>query len=64
MKFFNNPVVKTIAWILLVLSTVILIIGGVTQAEFVSVIAAVIGIVAAVSELVILIGNLIKKKAE
>lgn len=64
MSFFNNVAVKVIAWILLVLSTVVLIIGGVSQAEFVSVIAAVVGIVAAVSELIILIGNLVKKKSE
>ena len=61
MDFFKNKAVKIIAWIALIVSTVILVIGGVTQAEFVSVIAAVIGIVSAVAELIILIGSLISK---
>lgn len=64
MNFFKNKIVKLVAWVLLILSAVVLTIGGVKQAEFTSVITAVIGIVTAVSALVILIGNLINKKED
>lgn len=62
MDFFKNKTVKIIAWILLLISTTVLIIGGVTQAEVTSVISAAVAIIAAVAELVILIGNLIAGK--
>lgn len=60
--FFNKTVVKIISWVLWIISTIVLILGGVSAEGFSSVITAIFGIVAGISALVVLIGSLIKKK--
>lgn len=60
--FFKNSVVQTIAWVLWVLSTVVLVIGGVGEAQFNAILVILLGIVAGVSALIVAIGKLINKK--
>ncbi len=60
--FFNNITVKIVAWILWLVSTAVLILGGVSAEGISSVLTATVGIIAGISALVVLIGSLIKKK--
>lgn len=60
--FFNNITVKIIAWVLWLISTVVLILGGVSAEGISSVLTATVGIIAGISALIVLIGSLIKKK--
>lgn len=59
--FFQNKWTQLVAWILLVLSTIVLIIGGITAETISSGVALVSGIVLAVTELVIFICKQLKK---
>ena len=59
--FFQNTIVKIAAWVLLILAAVVLIIGGVTAEGLTSGIVLVVGIVDAVSALVIYISGKIKE---
>lgn len=60
--FFSKTWVKITAWILWVISTVVLVIGGVTEAQFSSALTIVLGIIAGVSALITLIIQLVNKK--
>ena len=59
--FFQNKWTQLVAWILLVLSAIVLIIGGATAETISSGVALVSGIVLAVTELVIFICKQLKK---
>ncbi len=59
--FFDNIVVKTVAWVLLALCSAVLIMGGVKGEDISSAVAMVSGIIAAVATLVAFISSLIKK---
>lgn len=61
-SFFQNKIVKIIAWVLLCLSSVILIIGGATVESVSAGITLTAGIVTAVSGLVMFIASMIKDK--
>ena len=60
--FFQNKIVKLVAWIVLALDVVVLIIGGATSAEIGSGVELVAGIVSAVALLVVFIASKIKKE--
>ena len=60
--FFQNKIVKLVAWIVLALDVVVLIIGGATSAEIGSGVELVAGIVAAIATLVAFIASKIKKE--
>lgn len=60
-NFFTNFWTQLIAWIALIMAAVVLIIGGVTGAEFNNAIEIVIGIVSAIGALITFISVEIKK---
>jgi len=60
--FFNNKIVKIVAWVVLALDVVVLILGGATSAEIGSGVELVAGIVAAIAALVAFIASKIKKE--
>jgi hypothetical protein len=60
--FFNNKIVKIVAWVVLALDVVVLILGGATSAEIGSGVELVAGIVSAVALLVVFIASKIKKE--
>jgi polyferredoxin len=62
MEFFKKTWVKIVAWILWVLATVVLVMGGISAEGLSSVLTAVLGIVSAIAALITLISSLIKKK--
>lgn len=59
--FFQNVIVKTIAWILLAVSSVVLIIGGATAETISGGIALIAGAVTAVAAIINFIASQIKK---
>lgn len=59
--FFNNTIVKVVAWVLLAIVSVVLILGGTSVAEIGSSVELVAGIVTAVSALVAFIASKVKK---
>ena len=60
--FFNNTIVKVVAWVILALDVVVLILGGASVAEIGKGVELVAGIVSAVALLVVFIAR--KKKKE
>ena len=60
--FFNNTVVKVVAWVILALDVVVLILGGASVAEIGKGVELVAGIVSAVALLVVFIASKIKKE--
>jgi len=62
MNFFTNKITKIVAWVLLALSSVVLIIGGATTENLTSGVVLVAGIVTAVSALVAFIASMVKKE--
>ena len=60
--FFNNTIVKVVAWVVLALDVVTLILGGATQADISKGVELVAGIVAAIATLVAFIASKIKKE--
>jgi uncharacterized membrane protein len=61
LDFFKNKWVKLVAWILLAVSAIVLIIGGVTQESLSGAIVLIVGVVSAISALVaFIIGQLNK----
>ena len=60
--FFNNTIVKVVAWIILALDVVVLILGGASVAEIGKGVELVAGIVSAVALLVVFIASKIKKE--
>ena len=59
--FFNNTIVKVVAWIILALDVVVLILGGASVAEIGKGVELVAGIVSAVALLVAFIASLVNK---
>lgn len=60
--FFNNKIVKVVAWVILALDVVVLILGGASVAEIGKGVELVAGIVSAVALLVVFIASKIKKE--
>ena len=60
--FFNNTIVKVVAWVVLALDVVVLILGGASVAEIGKGVELVAGIVSAVALLVAFIASKIKKE--
>ena len=60
--FFNNTIVKVVAWIVIALASVVLILGGAGVADISGAVELVGGIVTAIFVLIIFISNMIHKK--
>lgn len=60
--FFNNKVVQIVAWILLAISTLVLILGGVSAGDIAKVPTFIVGIVEAVALLIIFIKKMLQAK--
>ena len=60
--FFNNTIVKVVAWVILALDVVVLILGGASVAEIGKGVELVAGSVSAVALLVAFIASKIKKE--
>ena len=60
--FFNNTIVRVVAWVILALDVVVLILGGASVAEIGKGVELVAGIVSAVALLVVFIASKIKKE--
>lgn len=59
--FFNNKIVKIVAWVVLALDVVLLILGGASVAEIGKGVELVAGIISAVALLIAFIASLINK---
>ena len=59
--FFDNKIVKIVAWVFLAVSSVVLILGGVSVVDIGKGIELVGGIITAVGALIIFISNLVNK---
>lgn len=59
--FFDNTVVKIVAWVLIALSSVVLILGGVSVVDIGKGVELVGGIVTAVGALIIFISGKVNK---
>ena len=60
--FFNNKVVQVVAWILLAISTLVLILGGVSAGDIAKVPTFIVGIVEAVALFIIFIKKMLQAK--
>ncbi len=60
--FFNNTIVKVVAWVLLAVVSVVLILGGASVVDISNGVELVAGIVSAVAALVAFIASKIKKE--
>ena len=60
--FLNNIVVQIVAWVMLVLSSLVLILAGVSADAIAKIPLMVVGIVDAVVILIVAIKNLLRKK--
>lgn len=60
--FLNNIVVQIVAWVLLVLSSLVLILAGVSADAIAKIPLMIVGIVDAVAILIVAIKNLLRKK--
>lgn len=60
--FLNNIVVQIVAWVLLVMSSLVLILAGVSADAIAKIPLMVVGIVDAVAILIVAIKNLLRKK--
>ena len=60
--FFNNTIVKVVAWVILALDVVVLILGGATSAEIGSGVELVAGIVGAVALFIAFVAGKLKKE--
>ena len=60
--FFNNKVVQIVAWILLAISTLVLILGGVSAGDIAKVSTFVVGIVEAVALFIVFIKKMLQAK--
>lgn len=60
-EFFQNKIVKIIAWVLLAISIVVLGIGGATAESVSSFVVLVFAVISAVSAVVAFITSVIKK---
>ncbi len=59
--FFNNKIVKIVAWVVLALDVVLLILGGASVAEIGKGVELVAGIISAVALFVAFIASLVNK---
>ena len=59
--FFNNTIVKIVAWVLIAVSSVVLILGGVSVVDIGKGVELVGGIVTAVGALIIFISGKVNK---
>lgn len=62
-NFFNQLWVKIVAWVMIVIGTAVLILGGTSVGDINQVAELVFGIIEAIGLLVIAIGKLLQKKA-
>jgi hypothetical protein len=60
--FFNNTIVKVVAWVLLAVVSVVLILGGASVVDISNGVELVAGIVSAIAALVAFIASKIKKE--
>ena len=60
--FLNNIIVQIVAWAMLVLSSLVLILAGVSADAIAKIPLMVVGIVDAVAILIVAIKNLLRKK--
>ena len=60
--FFNNTIVKVVAWVVLALDVITLILGGVTAKEIGDGVELIAGIVGAVALFVVFVAGKIKKE--
>lgn len=60
--FFNNKVVQIVAWILLAVSALVLILGGVSAGDIAKVPTFIVGIVEAVALFIIFIKKMLQAK--
>lgn len=61
--FFNQLWVKIVAWVMIIIGTVVLILGGTSTGDINQVVELVFGIIEAIGLLIIAIGKLLQKKA-
>ena len=61
--FFNQLWVKIMAWIMIIIGTVVLILGGTTTGDINQVVELVFGVIEAIGLLIIAISKLLQKKA-
>lgn len=61
--FFNQLWVKIVAWIMIIIGTAVLILGGTSVGDVDHVVELVFGIIEAVGLLIIAVGKLLQKKA-
>ena len=59
--FFNNKIVKIVAWVVLALDVVLLILGGASVAEIGKGVELVAGIISAVALFIAFIASLVNK---
>lgn len=62
-NFFNQLWVKIVAWVMIIIGTAVLILGGTSVGDINQVAELVFGIIEAIGLLVIAIGKLLQKKA-
>ena len=60
--FFNNKVVQIVAWVLLAISTLVLILGGVSAGDIDKVPTFIVGIVDAVALFIVFIKKMLQAK--
>lgn len=60
--FFNNKVVQIVAWILLAISTLVLILGGVSAVDIAKVPTFVVGTVDAIALFIVFIKKMLQAK--
>lgn len=60
--FFSNKVVQIVAWSLLAISTLVLILGGVSAGDIAKVPAFVVGIVDAIALFIVFIKKMLQAK--
>jgi hypothetical protein len=60
--FFNNKIVKVVAWVVLALDVITLILGGVTAKEIGDGVELIAGIVGAIALFVVFVAGKLKKE--
>lgn len=62
-NFFNQLWVEIVAWVMIIIGTAVLILGGTSVGDINQVAELVFGIIEAIGLLIIAIGKLLQKKA-
>ena len=60
--FFSNKITRIVSWVLLIICSVILIIGGTTADDISNVVILLIGSINALASMIAFIGTLVKKE--